>query len=170
VNKSILKLGLLSGVLLTGFMLLSMPFFGNGLDYGVSEFLGYISMIIAMAPIIFIGIKSTRDKESGKISYLNAVKVGFFITLITSVIYVVGWVTYLNTSDNNFMENYSEYVIEKMDEDGESADAIAEKSKELIEFTEMYQHPLVQIGFTFLEVVPVGLLISLIAAGILAKK
>jgi len=37
-------------------------------------------------------------------------------------------------------------------------------------FRELYKNPLVKIGITFLEIFPVGLLISLISAFLLKRK
>jgi hypothetical protein len=40
----------------------------------------------------------------------------------------------------------------------------------MAEFKEMYRNPLVNIGFTFLEPLPVGLLFTLVTAGVLSRK
>lgn len=171
MRKIILTFGIIAGVVMTGIMFATMPLWGNELDYGSSEFLGYLSMIIALAPTIFIGVKSVRDKEqSGKISFGSAFKVGLLITLVTYVIYVAGWVTYLNTTDNDFMEGYTTYTIEQLEKAVEVQEVVDAKREEMVAFAKMYENPFVQIGFSFLEVVPVGLLISLLVAGILVKK
>ena len=94
MRKIILTFGLIAGAVLTIIMFATMPLWGNELDYGSSQFLGYLSMIIALAPTIFIGIKSVREKElAGKITFGGGFKVGLLITIVTSAIYVTGWVT-----------------------------------------------------------------------------
>jgi hypothetical protein len=40
----------------------------------------------------------------------------------------------------------------------------------MTEFKEMYKNPLVNISLTFLEPLPVGLLFTLVAAGVLSRK
>jgi hypothetical protein len=38
------------------------------------------------------------------------------------------------------------------------------------QFQEMYKNPFVKIGVTYMEILPVGLLVSLISAGLLRKR
>ena len=38
------------------------------------------------------------------------------------------------------------------------------------EFQELYKNPIVKIGFTYLEILPVGLLITLLSAAILKRS
>jgi hypothetical protein len=40
----------------------------------------------------------------------------------------------------------------------------------MAEFKEMYKNPLINIAFTLLEPLPVGLLFTLVAAGVLSRK
>jgi len=127
-------------------------------------------MIVALSTI-FIGIKNYRDKEqNGIISFAKAFQVGLLITLVASVFYVAGWVAYMNTSDSDFTEKYGQYLIDELREAGEPQEVIDSKMAEIESFSELYKNPLVQIGYTFLEIFPVGLLVSLIAAALLKKK
>jgi len=92
MRRYALIFGSIAGVVLVLMMFLTMPFLGEDIDYDTAEWLGYISMIVALSAI-FIGIKSYRDKESaGLISFGKAFKVGLFITLVASVFYVAGWI------------------------------------------------------------------------------
>jgi Protein of unknown function (DUF4199) len=170
MQKIVLTFGIVSGIILIAVMLITMPFMDQIMEYGTGELLGYISMIAALSTI-FIGIKNYRDKElHGAISFAKAFQVGLLITLVASVFYVAGWVTYMNTSDSNFTENYTQKMKENLQKSGEPQEVIDAKIAELENFSEMYKNPVVQIGFTFLEIFPVGLLISLIAAALLKKK
>ena len=47
---------------------------------------------------------------------------------------------------------------------------IVEKIAKMESFKELYTNPLVQVGITFLEILPVGLIVSLIVAAILKKS
>ena len=53
---------------------------------------------------------------------------------------------------------------------GASDAQIAATTKEMAEFKELYKNPLVNIGFTFLEPLPVGLLFALGTAWGLSRK
>ena len=170
MQKIVLTFGIIAGSILAGLMLITIPFMGETIDYGTGELLGYISMIAALSTI-FIGIKNYRDnKMNGVIGFAKGFQVGILITLVASVIYVASWVTYMNTSDSNFIESYSEYMKQELEKSGESQETINIKLKEIESFSEMYKNPFIQIGITFLEIFPVGLLVSLIAAALLKKK
>ena len=76
----------------------------------------------------------------------------------------------MNTLNTNFMDNYYEQNIEKIRSSGDSETQIQAKIVDMEKWRELYKNPLIQIGFTFLEIFPVGLLITLISAAILKKK
>lgn len=44
------------------------------------------------------------------------------------------------------------------------------KVKEAAEFKALYKNPLVNIAFTLIEPLPVGLVITLVSAGVLSRK
>ncbi len=171
MRRYVLIFGSIAGLVLAIIMFLSWSFMGEAVDYNSAEWLGYISMIVALSAI-FIGIKSYRDKESaGFISFGKAFKVGLFITLIASTFYVAAWMLYLNTSDTNFMDTYYQQNIGKIKTSGGSEAEVQAKIADIKKSQELYKNnPLIQIGYTFLEIFPVGLLITIICATILKKK
>ena len=69
-----------------------------------------------------------------------------------------------------FMDKYSAYEIAKMQAAGASAAAVQAQIQGLKHYTEMYNHVLFNSAMTFLEPLPVGLLITLVSAAILRKK
>ena len=170
MRRYTLIFGSIAGVVLVIMMFLTMPFLGENVDYDTAEWLGYISMIVALSAI-FIGIKSYRDKESaGLISFGKAFKVGLFITLVASVFYVAGWILYINTAGTNFMDSYYQHSVEKIKTSNDPETEIQAKIADMEKWRELYKNPLIQIGVTFIEIFPVGLLITLISAAILKKK
>lgn len=170
MRRIVLIFGSISGLVLVLMMFLTMLLMGENVDFDSGEWLGYITMIVALSTV-FIGIKSYRDKESaGRISFGKAFQVGTLITLVASVFYVAGWMIYLNTSGSNFMDSYYQHSVEKIKTSGQPEAEISAKIAEMENFKELYKSPLVQIGVTFLEIFPVGLLITLISAAILKKK
>lgn len=170
MRRYALIFGSIAGLVLVVMMFLTAPFLGEDINYDTAEWLGYISMIVALSTI-FIGIKSYRDNESGGfISFGMAFKVGLFITLVASAFYVAGWMLYMNTWDTNFMESYYEHSVEKIKTGGDSEAEIQSQIANMEKWRKLYKNPLIQIGVTFVEIFPVGLLITIISAAILKKK
>jgi hypothetical protein len=57
-----------------------------------------------------------------------------------------------------------------MQESGASAAAIQAKTAELNKVKQDYNNPLINMAYTFIEPFPVGLVITLLSAGILRRK
>jgi hypothetical protein len=63
-----------------------------------------------------------------------------------------------------------EYSVEKAKKSGVTEAQIAEQTKQMEEFKNMYKNPMVNIALTSLEPLPVGLLFTLVTAGVLSRK
>jgi len=121
--------------------------------------------------MIFVGVKTYRDTVAGgKVTFGQAFKVGLLIMLVASVCYVVTWEFIYYTISPDYLDKYASYSIEKLKQSGASAEVIAAKTQEMAKFKVMYQNPLVNIAFTLLEPLPVGLLFTLVAAAVLSRK
>jgi Na+/glutamate symporter len=70
----------------------------------------------------------------------------------------------------HFMDDYGAHQIAKLQESGASAAAVQAKIAEVNKTKENYNNPLINSAMTFIEPFPVGLLITLISAGILRRK
>ena len=70
----------------------------------------------------------------------------------------------------DFADKYAAAAIDKLKAAGASAEKIAATAKEMDNFKELYKNPIMVILFTYLEILPVGLLLSLVAALILKRK
>ena len=79
---------------------------------------------------------------------------------------------YFNTSEaaQNFPEQYLEYMLTEMEANGSTPEEVAEARTTYEGQMELYKNPLVMIGVTFMEILPVGLLVSLLTALILKRK
>ncbi|HKP82603.1 MAG TPA: DUF4199 domain-containing protein [Pyrinomonadaceae bacterium] len=169
MKRIVLTFGLISGVLLSGMMIAMMPFIDQiGMDHGMV--IGYTTMVLAFL-LVFFGIRSYRETVGdGRISFGRALAVGFLIMGIASVCYVVTWeIVYFNFL-HDFGDKYAAYVIEKARAAGASADEIARQTEEMNKFKVMYDNPLYNAAFTFLEPLPVGVPMTLISAAILRKR
>jgi hypothetical protein len=169
MRKIVLTYGLIAGAILSILMVISLNFHDQiGFDRAI--FVGYTTMVVAFL-MVFFGVKSYRDNVAPEgLSFGRAFLVGLGITLIGTACYVATWQLVKDRLAPNYMDEYATYTLEKARQSGASAAEIAEKSREMAEFAEMYRRPLVNIAFTFLEPLPVGLIFTLVSAGVLSRK
>ncbi|MFY0602223.1 MAG: DUF4199 domain-containing protein [Cyclobacteriaceae bacterium] len=172
-RKTILSYGLGAGIFMVSGWFVTNTFFidenGNW-DFTIAEIAGYTAMILSLSTI-FIGVKQYRDKENdGVISFKQAFLTGLYITLVASAVYVIGWMCYYPFIGEDFANQYLAHHTEIWNEEGLSPDEISANTKDMKEQFEAYKNPFFRIGLTFLEVFPVGLIISLIAAFIFKRE
>lgn len=159
--------GLISGSIIVACILLSIPFWNNGtLTLENGELYGYTTMVISLS-LVFFGIKSYRDNHSnGVITFGKAFKIGLLISLIASVMYSLAWEISL-VSMPDFVARMNEYYITALKNDG-ATDA---EIQQLITMQGYYQNPLIRFWITIIvEILPVGIVITLISAALLRKK
>ena len=169
MRKIVLTFGLIAGAILSAMMLLTLPFHDTiGFDRGVV--IGYTSMVLAFL-LIFFGVRSYRDNVAGgTIRFGRAFAVGALIGVVASTCYVATWqVVYFNFMPD-FLTKYNAHVLDKARAGGETEQAIALKKAEMDKFAELYRNPIVNAGFTFLEPLPVALVIALVSAGVLSRR
>lgn len=170
MKKIIIVCGLISGLIVTAVMLVSMTMCGQDINYENGMIYGFGSMILAFS-LIFVGIKNYRDKyNNGVISFGKAFKIGFFISLIASTMYVIAWAIDYNFFIPDFMDKYAALSIEKLKAAKASTEDINNQAKEMADMKVMYKNPFFFIVMTYAEILPVGLLITLISAAILKRK
>jgi hypothetical protein len=170
MKKIIIVCGLIAGFIVTALMLAEMTKCISDPNFEGSMLLGYTTMLVAFS-FIFVGIKNYRDKHSdGIISFGKALKIGLLITLVASTIYVVVWMIDYYYFIPDFYEKYSAHIIRDMQKAGASAAAIQKQIAQNKSDGQMYRNPLFCAMFTYLEILPVGIIVSLIAALILKRK
>jgi hypothetical protein len=77
---------------------------------------------------------------------------------------------YYRTDGQGFMESYTAEYIEQMKKDGASQTQIDETSKQMAEFGEMYKNFFVRFAMTLMEILPVGIIVTLISAALLRRR
>ena len=168
MKKIILTYGLSAGIIsILGYVFTTAT---GEKDMTLSMIYGYTSMILGFS-LIFVAVKKYRDTTaSGSITFGKAFLIGLYISLIASVIYVSVWLYYFYNHFPDFAEKYSVQMLEQMRKAGESAAAIEKKRVEMAEFSENYKNPFFNAMVTSTEILPIGIIISLIAAAILKRK
>ena len=169
MKKIILVCGLIGGTILCIFIVLSTAIISNQ-NYESGMIYGYTAMILAFS-LIYVGVRNFRDKyNDGIISFGKAFKIGLYITLIGSTMYVITWLIEYYFFIPDFMEKYAAHMIKNINLNGLSQLQIDNQLKSITGMKEMYKTPFFVILFTYLEVLPVGLAISLISALLLKRK
>ena len=173
MKKNIIVYGLIAGIVVSVLMLSSVNYLSHcegNVDYDTSMLIGYASMLIAFS-LVFVGIRNYRDKyNGGVISFGKAFKIGIVMVLIASTIYVVAWLIDYFFFIPDFMEKYSAHTLDELKAGGASQIEIDKQAKEMANFAKMYKNPFFNAMMTYVEILPVGLIVTLISSLILKRK
>lgn len=168
--RVILSYGVIAG-LIVGAPLFVMTVTLHGhtpLKYGVA--IGYLIMLIALSTV-FAAIKRHRDIErGGVIGFWRAFGLGLGISVIAGVFYVLAWEAAIAVTHNDFAAGYAHALIEQQRAHGASPEALARFTAQMQQFIADYANPLYRLPMTFSEIFPVGVLVSLVSAGLLCNR
>ena len=170
MKKNVLVFGSLSGLVIAVCMIISSTLCYYSPNYEGSMIVGYASMLLAFS-FIFVGIRNYRDKyNNGVITFGKAFMTGFYIALISSTVYVLVWLVEYYVFMPDFMEKYVQHVLDQAKASGMSEAEYNKQLQEMSGYADMYKSPVGVILLTYMEVLPVGILVTLICALILKKK
>lgn len=174
MRKIVLIYGTIAGLLMDLMFVISFWLMDKGaITFDNSELVGYSTMVIVLS-LIFMGVRSYRNNTlNGVISFGRGLSAGLLIAGIASLFYAGGWEIYYNTvpgMKDTYLERYAEKYTEKMQREGATPEMIQEKRGELKAMAEWYKNPFLRFGMTLAEILPVGIVVALISAGILRKK
>ena len=169
MQKNVLTFGFIAGAILSAMMLITLPFIDQiGFDKGA--IIGYTSMVLAFL-MVFFGVKSYRDNVSrGQLTFGRAFKVGLLITLVACACYVLTWQVIYYGVAPDFGDKYVAYAVEQVRAAGATEVEIAATTRQMTEMMEMYKNPFVNVAITLLEPLPIGLVFTLVTAGVLSRK
>lgn len=169
MSHIILKYGLAAGLIVAVPMCLLVANAEPG-SAATSHFVGYLIMLLALS-LIFFAVKRIRDQQyGGVIRFWPALLAGLAISAVAGVIYVIAWEITLAVTDFAFIESYSQAAIEAARAKGASPGEVEKVIAGMAEFREQYANPLFRIPVTFIEIFPVGCLVSLISAALLRNS
>ena len=169
MKRIVLTFGLISGAVMSGTMLALMPFHDAiGFDRGM--YVGYTMMVLAFL-LIFFGVRSYRDNVAGgSVRFGKALGVGLLIGVVASACYVATWEVMYFGGKNDYIEKYQAWELEKVRQSGATDAQIEAKKSEMKQMADWYQNPLFNSAVTFMEPLPVMLVMSLVSAGILSRR
>jgi hypothetical protein len=167
MKKTVWRFGLIAGGILSVMMVITLPLASS--PESVGEILGYTTMVLAFL-LIFFGIRTYRDNVgSGSVSFGRAMAIGALITAVSSLCYVATWELLYFKFAPNMAARFDAVAIEKAKQ-GASPEEIQRKTAETEKFLASYKNPFTNSAITFLEPLPVGLIITLVSAGVLRRK
>lgn len=171
MKKIIIVYGLIAGVIVGGMLLGSMAYYeSNNWNIKNGELIGYSTMVIALS-VIFIAIKSVRDNHlNGVITFWKGCQIGLMITLIASVIYAMSWEVSYSRIGNEFVQKMKEKYTAEIQASNLTEEERQAKKAEMDGLWESYKNPIIRFGFTLMEIAPVGIILTLISAGLLKKR
>jgi hypothetical protein len=169
MKKNVLTFGLISGFIMSVLMGCSL-LLADKIGSGHSMILGYTIMVASFL-LIYFGIRSYRDNNlAGKISFGRAFACGILIALISSVCYVIMWeILYFNFMPH-FMDGYFAAQIQRLQSAGLDPATTAARVEAIRHSQQLYQNPFVNMAYTLIEPLPVGILVTLISATLLRRK
>jgi hypothetical protein len=170
MKRNVLIFGLILGAILVGNMVIMVNQMYRNPNMEPNAVIGYAAQIVIFS-LIFFGVRNYRNKElDGVISLGKAFKMGAFIALLASTIYVVAWLFYYYLAVPDFIDQYTVCVVNQATREGATAAELTAKKEEMAEFGEMYKNPLFVVVTTYAEVLPVGLIVAFVSALILKRK
>ncbi|HEY4100386.1 MAG TPA: DUF4199 domain-containing protein [Gemmatimonadales bacterium] len=169
MRKIVLTFGLIAAGILSATLAVTMLVWKDvEFDQGLA--VGYTTMVIAFL-MIYFGIRSYRDNVAGgSVRFGRAFKVGFLIMLIGVAGYVGTWEVIYYRFMPNFAETYAAKAVAKAKSSGKSDAEVAAISQQMASFSTSYRNPVVNVAYTTMEPLPVGLVLTLVSAFALSRK
>jgi len=170
MKKIIWICGVIGGIISISWCIFSMQVFKTDMSMNQRLFFGYASMVLAFS-LIFVAIKNFRDNyNDGIISFGKAIKIGLLITAVASTVYVGVWLVDYYFFIPDYLDKYAAAMLTDLKAKHASQAVITEQMAEAAKYAKMYKNPLFNALLTYTEIVPVGVVISLIGALILYRK
>jgi len=165
MKKIILIFGAVIGVILSVNAIIHMNMMVSNPDYKGNDVVGYATMVI-MFSLIYFGVRNYRNNYlDGKIGFSKAFKIGSLICFVASTIYVVVGLLYYYLFVPDFVDIYADYIIRNS-----APDEVEATTAQMANFKEMFKNPLFATLITYMEVLPIGMIVALFSALIVKKK
>ncbi|KOS04741.1 hypothetical protein AM493_00770 [Flavobacterium akiainvivens] len=167
MKKLVLTHGLIAGgISVIGYLI---TFISGAMHNEMAMLIGFASMLLAFS-LIFVATVKFRKQQGGVVSFGQAFQIGLYISLIASTVYVLVWLYNLYNVYPDFAEKYSAEYLEGLKAAGASAEKLAKATAEMNQFVADYKKPWYVIVMTYTEILPIGIIVSLISALILKRK
>jgi hypothetical protein len=163
--RTILTHGLIGGLIAGGILsIIVTNFEGATGQYGMA--IGYLVMLIGLSAI-FLAIKRQRDiAGGGVIGFFPALGMGLAISVVAGIVYALCWDVALHIIGiDAFIDKFAGAMT-----DGKSGAELAKAQAEMASFRTTYHNPLFRLPMTFVEIFPVGVIVSVVSAALLCNS
>lgn len=164
MKSIIIKNGIIGGILVSLVMAFTTFYMKQNPNREPSSFLAFLTLSIAYSFII-LSILQIKKLNNGTITFGNAFLSGIYTITITSIIYVIVWLIIYYNFFPNFMEQYAEMAIKNA-----KPEDLHKVKNEMETYKELYKNPFFVILLTLMEILTLGIIISLISAFIFKRK
>ncbi|MDP3868315.1 DUF4199 domain-containing protein [Phenylobacterium sp.] len=164
MTRTILTYGLIAGLVaitgILGTIWMSDDSHGN-------VWLGYLVMLVALSSIL-VAVKQYRDNVlGGVIKFRTAFLLGLGIAVVAALAYAAVWEVYLALTGYRFMPEMVAQTLAAKRAEGVTGEAYAKLASDMAAMAKAYENPLYRLPMTAVEILPVGLLVALVSAGLL---
>ena len=169
MKRTVLTFGLISGVMSSVMMLLTVPFLDRiGFDYG--EILGYSAIVLTFLLVFFGRAVLPRQCRRRRAHVRPGARrrPADHPHLVRVLCRDVGGD--LLQAGAGVPRQVPPHTSSRRSVPGATPEQLQATAVRMEQFKTLYQKPLVNIAFTFLEPFPIGFLVSLISAGVLRRR
>jgi hypothetical protein len=170
MRSIVLRYGLIAGGIIIGASIIALIINGKEMDLDTGAVIGWTSMLLALT-FVYIGVRSYRlQLPDQSITFGKAFLTGFLISLVATAFWAGGWEVYMATSDGNFYQHYADHKIASLQASGATEAEIEEARTDSQNIVDMAKNPFLRVAMSSMEILPVGLLISLISGLIESRR
>lgn len=167
---TITRYGIAAGLIIGSILFITTVGFHESIPSpAIGMAIGYGGMLLGFTMIV-IAIRRHRDAVlGGVIGFAPALMLGLGITLVATLIYVLTWEVALAVTGMDYGAEYARVMVGEAQKTGDAA-AVAAARADAAAFAAQYARPLPRLAMTATEILPVGAIVSLIAAFWLSRR
>jgi hypothetical protein len=164
MNRLGVKYGLIAAIVLVMWVMLEHEFGFNTEKHEIGQYSRIISAFIFYI-FIFLALRERKKLQRGMLPFKHAFQTGALITIVYSILSTCWFLAYCKLINPRFFETVAKFELSKLEQNGASAQAIAEKTEELNRMSGPGS-----FLFLFLFTCIGGLIISLIASALMKTR
>ncbi len=170
MKKVIWTYGAIASFIVVTMMVVAVILHENNSNSQGGMAIGFLGMFIAFAFNFVALARYRRDHVAEGLSFGKGLSICLLISLITTTSYVAAWGVSYHFFFPDFMDQCLAIEVAQFQEAGHTAQQIAAETADTKWMADHYDNPLVFIGLTAIEILPIALGMSLLAALIMRRK